>query len=150
MLIERNYYDITMDQQKEWEEQIKEKRKKLTETELFIQKQKYASEVEEIIRSGKNLQSKQVLDIQLKNLFLLLQKTSLEVAEICDMNFKSEINEETMFGYIEFSYGNLWIVPATPKMCSRTIAALYKSACQVSINIVNDRVVQRFEFALHK
>lgn len=150
-MIERFYYDEALEELEKWEAEITSAKEKMTKEDLFLQHQQQLLEFEQLMKEVQDFKAEKHLkhlDPRKKNHFLLLQKTSMEVAKICNMNFKSDMNEDTLFGYIELSYAISWIVSTTPKTCSKTLSTLYEHAYQVCTSINNNRIVQRFEFAL--
>ena len=64
------------------------------------------------------------------------------------MNIKTVLSDDETFGYIEFSFGELWIVEETPQECRRIMSLLYEHATEICTSIESDLVIQRFIFML--
>ncbi len=142
MLIEKMFYDITKQQ---WQDMVKDCD---TEKEILSKKDTYKSELSDFITKGKSLQSQKTVNAQKREFFALIQTASLEIAKTAAMNIKTELSDDETFGYIEFSFGELWIVEETPQECRRIMSLLYEHATEICTSIESDLVIQRFIFML--
>ena len=83
-------------------------------------------------------------------LFIRLQRASMELAKLLELNIVTMKKDDDTYGYIELSYGISWILSDSPKMCKKTMAMLYENADQICSEVKDNCVVQRFEFELEK
>ena len=124
MLIECKYYDVAAKEMEELDKQIAEESENLSEGEL--------PDPEKIA------------------LFIRLQRASMELAKLLELNIVTMKKDDDTYGYIELSYGISWILSDSPKMCKKTMAMLYENADQICSEVKDNCVVQRFEFELEK
>ena len=81
-------------------------------------------------------------------LFIRLQRASMELAKLLELNIVTMKKDDDTYGYIEFSDGISWILSESPKMCKKTMAMLYENADQICSEVKDNQIVQRFEFEL--
>ena len=143
MLIECKYYDVAAKEMEELDKQIAEESENLSEGDF---------QLAEIIRSFKEKEKMKeiVPDPEKIALFIRLQRASMELAKLLELNIVTMKKDDDTYGYIELSYGISWILSDSPKMCKKTMAMLYENADQICSEVKDNCVVQRFEFELEK
>lgn len=150
MLIEKNYYEKLEREQEKWYKEMLNENEKKSEDVLLQEERQRNAEVMEIMKKGEECLQKinKVPSAERMMQFVKLQKAAMEVAYLSDMNIKTDKKDDDTYGYIELSYKISWIVPDSPKVCRKTMAALYENAEQIRTNVKDNRVVQRFDFEL--
>ena len=150
MLIECKYYDVAAKENEELLEQIAEESENLSEGELQLENDRRDFQLAEIIRSFKEKEkTKEIVpDPEKIALFIRLQRASMELAKLLELNIVTMKKDDDTYGYIEFSYGISWILSDSPKMCKKTMAMLYENADQICSEVKDNQIVQRFEFEL--
>ena len=76
-MIERFYYDETLEELEKWEAEITSLKEKMTKEDLFLQHQQQLLEFEQLMKEVQDFKAEKHLDTRKKNHFLLLQKTSM-------------------------------------------------------------------------
>ena len=152
MLIECKYYDAAAKEMEELDKQIAEELESLSEEELQLEKNRKDFQLAAIIRNFEEQEkAKEVIpDSEKITLFTRLQRASMELAELLELNIVTMKNDDDTYGYIELSYGISWILSDSPRMCKKTMAMLYENADQICSEVKDNCVVQRFEFELEK
>ena len=152
MLIECKYYDVAAKEMEDMDKQIAEELESLSEEELQLEKNRKDFQLAAIIRNYEEQEkAKEVIpDSEKITLFTRLQRASMELAELLELNIVTMKSDDDTYGYIELSYGISWILSDSPKMCKKTMAMLYENADQICSEVKDNCVVQRFEFELEK
>lgn len=150
MLIECKYYDAAAKEMEELDKQIAEELESLSEEELQLEKNRKDFQLAAIIRNFEEQEkAKEVIpDSEKITLFTRLQRASMELAELLELNIVTMKNDDDTYGYIELSYGISWILSDSPRMCKKTMAMLYENADQICSEVRDNQIVQRFEFEL--
>lgn len=150
MLIECKYYDAAAKEMEELDKQIAEESEKLLEEELQLENDRRDFQLAAIIRGFEEKEKKKevIPNPEKIALFTRLQRASMELAKLLELNIVTMKNDDDTYGYIELSYGISWILSDSPKMCKKTIAMLYENADQICSEIKDNQIVQRFEFEL--
>ena len=133
MLIECKYYDVAAKEMEELDKQIAEESENLSEGELQLENDRRDFQLAEIIRSFKEKEKMKeiVPDSEKIALFIRLQRASMELAKLLELNIVTMKKDDDTYGYIELSYGISWILSDSPKMCKKTMAMLYENADQI-------------------
>ena len=150
MLIECKYYDVAAKEMEELKDQIAKELENLSEEELQRENDRRDFQLAAIIRSvEEQKKTKEILPVPEKiDLFIRLQRDSMELAKLLELNIITMRSDDDTYGYIELSYGISWILSDSPKMCKKTMAMLYENADQICSEVKDNQIVQRFEFEL--
>ena len=150
MLIECKYYDVAAKEMEELNDQIAKELENLSEEELQRENDRRDFQLAAIIRSvEEQKKTKEILPVPEKiDLFIRLQRDSMELAKLLELNIITMRSDDDTYGYIELSYGISWILSDSPKMCKKTMAMLYENADQICSEVKDNQIVQRFEFEL--
>lgn len=150
MLIECKYYDVAAKEMEELNDQIAKELENLSEEELQRENDRRDFQLAAIIRSvEEQKKTKEILPVPEKiDLFIRLQRASMELAKLLELNIITMKSDDDTYGYIELSYGISWILSDSPRMCKKTIAMLYENADQICSEVKDNQIVQRFEFEL--
>ena len=107
MLIECKYYDAAAKEMEELDKQIAEELESLSEEELQLEKNRKDFQLAAIIRNFEEQEkAKEVIpDSEKITLFTRLQRASMELAELLELNIVTMKNDDDTYGYIELSYG---------------------------------------------
>ena len=104
MLIECKYYDVAAKEMEELDKQIAEESENLSEGELQLENDRRDFQLAEIIRSFKEKEKMKeiVPDPEKIALFIRLQRASMELAKLLELNIVTMKKDDDTYGYIEF------------------------------------------------
>ena len=147
MLIECKYYDVAAKEMEELDKQIAEESENLSEGELQLENDRRDFQLAEIIRSFKEKEKMKeiVPDPEKIALFIRLQRASMELAKLLELNIVTMKKDDDTYGYIELSYGISWILSDSRKMYKRQWQC-YIECRSICSEVKDNYVIQRFEF----